>query len=288
MKKALLITTVSAACLFLLQACGGDGDDTSIPPSTTPSGNTGTGGNTGGNGTGTGTGTSSHDQGSISAPFARGDASRYFLVNLGSFNGGALSNSVQAADGAMTTINSNQLSGNYSVQNIAGDASFAIGRWVKGTVTTDNGTDTLTGTDGNAYHYIAYQGLSAYPDTLTLHCTGGNFTTPTYSGGSNGASTGTSASGTADITFSGGESTVDGTLTVNANGETATLNLPKSLPNTPTGSSFSGGLGVSPSVGVQLADAGNGTYALMILEYSAAMPSGATYVGVGRLACTSN
>ncbi|MDR0479718.1 MAG: hypothetical protein LBH31_07980 [Burkholderiaceae bacterium] len=277
MKTRLLI--ISAASVLMLQACGGGGGDNSSNPlpsnTTTPPGNTATP-PTGGNGA---------DQGSVSASFVPSNTSRYILLNPLGQTSGALTSNQQAADGAITALNSNQLSGTYAIQDIAGDASFAIGRWVQGTVTTSTGADTLTGTDGRAYHYIAYQALSAFPSN-SLHCVGGSFTTPTYtSGGSKAALTG-AATGTADISFSGGQGALTGSVTVNANGETATQALPSTL-SSPSSMSLTG-LGTNiPYTGAQLADAGNGAYALAV-QFAAVTPSGARYIGVGRLSCTSN
>jgi|GEM_PF-1592460 len=293
MKKALLL--VSAASLLLLQACGGGGGDdagTSGGGNTntsTPGGNGGdTGTNPGGN-SGGGTGTGGTGQGSVSASFQPGSASRYILVYPGGQSMGPLtdSNSQQADNGAMITLSDNQLTGSYTVQDIAGDANFAIGRWVKGSVVRNGGaTDTLTGTNGRAYHYLAYQGVSAFPDNA-LHCGGGDFTTPTYmDGGSKAATVGTSMTGTADIAFSNGKGALSGSLTVKANGETASVAFPKSL-SSPS-SMGSTGMGTSgSSASVQLADTGDGAYALAI-QLTALMPSGARYIGVGRLTCTSN
>ncbi|MDR2990761.1 MAG: hypothetical protein LBU72_02290 [Burkholderiaceae bacterium] len=279
-----------------MQGCGGGGDnnDTSVSngggnTSTTAPGDNGggtttpSGGNTGTGGSGSG----GADQGSVSAPFARGDASNYILLTPLGKSWGPLSSSTQAADGAMTALNDTQLSGDYAVQNIVGDANFVIGRWVQGTVTTATGADTLTGTDGRAYHYIAYQALSTFPDG-SLHCTGGNFTTPTYTGGGGSAAQIGTATGTADIVFSDGSGALTGSMTVSANNQTATVPFPTTLAS-PTSMPLTGQY-LSPNgvgSGVRLADAGNGAYALVV-QFAAVTPSGARYIGVGRLPCTSS
>ncbi|MDR0458033.1 MAG: hypothetical protein LBH10_03260 [Burkholderiaceae bacterium] len=296
MKKALFI--LSAASLLLLQACGGGGgdgtptsSDNTAPPSSTSGDNTGASATPPGSDTGTGgtSATAMTDQGSVSAPFQVGAASHFILVGPASFNSGSLSssNSQQATDGAMTNLGGNQLSGAYAVQDMAGDASFAIGRWAEGDVTSSTGnTDTLTGADGRAYHYIAYQSLSAFP-TGALHCEGGDFTTPTYTGGgSNAALTGVTSGAAVDIAFSGNSGALSGAMTVTANGETAAINLPNQL-TSPAGMAFTSVSASGPSTGVQLADAGNGAYAL-IVQFATVTPSGARYIGVGRLSCTSS
>jgi hypothetical protein len=282
MKKALLIAA-AASTLFLLQACGGgggDGGDTSAnPPGDNGSGDTGAPGDNDGGNTG--------NTGSVSASFQRGSASRYMLLSPLGQTFGTLSSSQQATDGAMTTLNSNRLAGAYAVQDIAGDASFALGRWVKGDLTLGTDTSTLNGTDGKAYHYLAYQMVSAFPGTA-LHCANGSFTAPTYTGGGSQAALTGSATGTADITLSGGNTALNGSVTVSANGETATLPFSSTL-SSPSIMPISGQFLTTngAGTGVQLADAGNGAYALAV-GFAATMPSGARYIGVGRLSCAGN
>jgi hypothetical protein len=291
MKKALLL--ILASSLFLLQGCGG-GDD---------GGSNDDNNNTGGGYQG------------VSAPFARGDASRYILLSPSGLSMGPLSSSEQDASGGMTVLNTNQfnpfgtisplsavapavptsaqdmardraLSPVAPVQNIAGDASFAIGRWINGTVTTATGTVDTAG----AYHYVAYQGLSAFPSG-SLHCRGGNFTTPSSDLFTVSA---TGATGTADIVFSAGSGALSGSVTVSLdktdehpNGETVPQTLPGTL-SVPSSMNFTGLIASGgPSAGAQLADAGNGAYALVV-EFAAVTPSGARYIGVGRLPCTSS
>ncbi|MDR2155650.1 MAG: hypothetical protein LBE78_11635 [Burkholderiaceae bacterium] len=304
MKKTLLITSCIAASLFLLQACGGDGDDTNpsdpVPPIANPDDKD----------PGEPPGGVPREQGSVSAPFVQGDASRYIMVSPSGQSFGVLSSSQQTPGGAMTTVGDYQLAGTYDVQDINGDASFAIGRWAKGSVTRDSGpADMLSGTDGRAYHYLAYQGVSEFPPDINscsdvirdgrpsrlctaigmppLRCTGGSFTKPTYTGGgSKPALTGSSVTGVADISPYGGPRFVSGSLTVNANGETVNLSFPDSL-SSPDAMAFTGQALTSngSGTGVQLAAAGDGAYALVI-TYAAVTPSGARYIGVGRMNCS--
>jgi hypothetical protein len=284
MKRALLL--VLAASLLLLQACGGGGGDTTT---NTPGGNgggtnTNPGGDTGAN---SGSNTSgSGDQGGVVAPFVSSGASVAMLIYPEDQKFSIVSPSQQADDGAMTMISGNTLSGNYAIQDIAGNASFAIGRWVKGDVTLNSGTtDTLTGADGRAYHYIAYEELSSFP-TKSLLCTARNYTMPTYTNGGRGAAlTGTLATttGATTIVFNNSLSgTLNGSITVNANGETINIPFPINLvPRLMTTNSLSSS---GTKIGVELADAGDGAYALAV-QYTAVMPSGARYIGVVRLYC---
>jgi hypothetical protein len=237
-----------------------------------------------------------------------GAASRFILIDPSGQNSGPLVSSQQIGDGAMTALNGYVLSGAYNgggtgtpfgslgdnvlsypytIQDIVGDASFAIGRWARGSVTFGSGApDTLTGTDGRAYHYIVYQEASAFPGRV-LYCAGGNFTTPTYTDGGNGAAlTGTSVSGEAAIVFTNGTGNGWVQISANVNGETANaifqtmLLAPFSMSATNLGTNGSG-------VTVQLTDAGHGAYALAT-AFAAVTPSGAHYIGVGRLNCISN
>ncbi len=71
----------------------------------------------------------------------------------------------------------------YAVQKIAGDATFAQGRWSKGVVTNAGGTVTLSGTDNQAFHYLAFNALTAFPAAgSTRTCTSMKETGATYVG----------------------------------------------------------------------------------------------------------
>ena len=299
MKKTLLI--LSVAPLLLLQACGGGGNDSDTSTANnggnastnTPGGNgignTGTGENGSGNTDTSGNGSGSVG-GNVSALFVGNAASRYILLNAKGQSTGALLSAVQATSGAMTEINSTYLSpvfdvisnlNFYSVVDVAGDTNFAIGRWIRGNVTTSTGKYVigLSGTD-DSYHYLAYQAVSAFPKNVTLHCQGGNFTRGTYVN---------SVVGTGDIMFSSsGISTLNGSITVSIGSQGATtLTFPIEL-SSPATMDFANSNG--SSVGVQLADAGNGTYALVI-QYAVVPPDGFATgfggIGVGRLPCTN-
>jgi hypothetical protein len=288
MKKTLLITSCVAASLFLLQACGGDDDDTNpsdpVPPITNPDDK------------------DPSEQGSVSAPFVQGDASRYIMVSSSGQSFGVLmSRSQQTPGGAMTTVGDYQLAGTYGVEDINGDASFAIGRWVKGSVTRDSSAaDTLPGTDGRAYHYLAYQGVSEFPAPCSgdcilmryhpLHCTGRSFTKPTYTGGGGKLPLKQFAvTGEADIDILNGDqrSSVSGSLFVALDNYSWNLDFPDSL-SSPAAMTFTGQALASngSGTGVQLADAGDGAYALVI-TYAVVTSSGARYIGVGRMDCAS-
>jgi hypothetical protein len=100
------------------------------------------------------------------------------------------------------------------------------------------------------------------------------------------ALTGSAVNGATDISFSDGEGVLNGSVTVGANGEMVTQALPGTL-SSPSAMNLTGLSTSGPYTGAQLADAGNGAYALVV-EFAAVMPSGARYISVGRLACTSS
>ena len=229
MKKPISLA-LTALSLALLQACGGGGGSDA--------------GNALADG-GTGAATTTNT-GSVTAALNRGATARYQLTSVGSQSFGVLSTSVQDAAGALTTIDSNVLSGSTSVKEIAGDATYAMGRWAAGTVTTSSGATILTGTDNRAYHYIAINVPSAFPATGSLACSAGAFTSPTYTGGGVTGTTGT-ATGSATLIFGAGGATVGGSVNVTSAGSAGSVALSGSIA-TPTSSSTTV-LGGSASVG---------------------------------------
>lgn len=279
MKKS-LVATLAAALLLSLSACGGGGSDTN-------SSNDGSNNNQGGSDSNGGGTADQGNQGSASAPFVAGANSRYLLLSSLATSFGVLASPQQSStDGAVTAVGGYQLS-NPVVQGIAGDASFAIGRWVKGSVASSSGTATITN-DKTSYHYLAYQAFSSFPSPNTQNCTVSNFTTPSnIAGPATAAALGTSVTGTSvTLTVSSATAaTLTGSITVNANNETASLSLPtNSLAPASMGNSgqiLSSGAGTL----VQVADVGNGSYGLAVM-FRANMPSGASYVGVARLTCS--
>ena len=170
-RNALLI---SALVLVLLQGCGGGGNDAPASPeqpapapSDAPPPET------------QGPLPLLENDGSVSAPFVRTDRSRYMLISAGGSSFDALTDAEQADSGAMTRLNATRLGGDSVTGEIAGDASFAMGRWVKGTVTGATGAETLTGGNDHSYHYAAYNIPASFPATGDYRC-GANpdFATP--------------------------------------------------------------------------------------------------------------
>ena len=267
MKKPLSFA-LTALSLTLLQACGGGGgSDAGNAPAA------------GGTGAATTTNT-----GSVTAAFNRGTLARYQLTGVGSQSFGVLSTSAQDTTGALTTINSNVVSGSTSVKEISGDATYAMGRWAAGTVATASGATTLTGTDNRAYHYIAINVPSAFPATGALACSAGAFTTPTYTGGGTAGTIGT-ATGSATLIFGAGGATVGGSVNVTAAGNAGSVALSGSIATptsaSTTGAYFSNGTGAYTQIG----DAGSGAY-LVASSYAVTLANGSRYIGVAKFRCS--
>ena len=267
------VLTASLLSLVLLQACGGGGDggvallpaSTNTPntPSATPPANT--------------------NSGSVSASFARASSARYQLLGIGSQSFGNLTQSEQAASGAMVRLNDVTLSGSSATKDIAGDASFAIGRWVAGTVTRPSGAETLTGQDNRAYHYLASNNLAALPTGGAATCDAGVFTAPTHIGGTAGANSGI-ASGSASLVFGSSGATVSGLIKVVVGDNSGTVSLDSTIASTTstavTGAFMSGGTGAA----LQLGDHGSGA-SLLGVGYAVTLSGGARYQGIAKFRC---
>jgi hypothetical protein len=299
MKKNTLL--VSVLTLALLQACGGDGDDNNVtpPPSggdgggavTPPSGGDEgdavtppSGGDEGGAVTppsgGDGGG---GDQGGVQAAFVPSDLARYMLFYQNGSSNGARVNAEQAADGGITSLGGYSLSDG-AIKDMAGDASYALGRWVSGTVTSPTGSSQITGADAGSYHYAVYNIPASFPATGAYACAQQTATTPTRVNGS-GADTG-SVDGAANLSFDSTGAHLSGAMTVTVGGENVTVSLPASIAS-PTSLGISGQfLASGAGAGVQVIVA-DGGYALMA-AYAAQLANGALYHGIARMSCSAN
>ncbi|MGF6347434.1 hypothetical protein [Variovorax sp. W2I14] len=257
------------------------------------------------------------DSGSVSARFvpggdperyvgswsaSDGSPARYLLVASGpdAFDTGILfeplTQSEQATNGAMVRLNDATLTGNGATQNINGDASFAIGRWVTGTATLGPGKNyVLTGDYKRTYHYLAFNAVPYIPpwdNAPPLICSTGAFTTPTHldSGPSNAPLNGT-ATGSAAISFNHGEAHITGAIKVMAGDEAGTV--PFSTGDHPLNSSLSWQSAFSTdnttgrwSVSFMLGDGEIYGTKMIAIKYIAVMlPSRARYTGVASLSC---
>jgi len=268
-KRKYMLAVVGASAVLLLQACGGGGDD--------GGGGGGSGGGSGGNTAPTNTTpdtTPGGNTGIYSAPFEAGAVARYLLVASNGLKSGPLDTHEQV-DGAIVTINDNQLSGDdRAVLDVSGDATFALGSWGKGTVTTAQGAYTLTGSDGRDYHYVLYNGLQALPTSGSFACDAGTFTIPARISGT-GPMQG-SVSGEAQLAFDSGGAIVEGDIEVRASTFDGDNDLDTRISN-PNAISFTDG------ANVKLADAGNGAYAVVGSYQVTAGDS--VYLGTYRFLC---
>lgn len=224
------------------------------------------------------------DSGSVSAPFARGERARYLLLGVGAQSFGVLSQSEQAASGAMIRLNDNTLTGSSATKEINGDANFAIGRWTAGTVTRSSGAETLTGGDNRAYHYLALNELKTLPGSGSPTCDAGVFTSPTYVSGGGGAANSGTASGSSTLAFGSEGATVTGSVKVTVGDAVGTVNFDTKV-KSPSSTSVTGSfLSAGAGAGITLGDHGSGAYAIAV-GYSATLPSGARYMGVAKFRC---
>jgi hypothetical protein len=263
----------SLLSLLLLQACGGGGGGNGFPAALPPAADAPPP-----------AAPANQNSGSVSAQFAPGPDARYMLLGVGSQSFGKLTESSQASSGAMTRLNDNTLTGDSATKEIAGDASFAIGRWAAGIVTSTSGAETLTGTDNRAYHYLAFNSLSALPTIGAPTCDAGAFTAPTYTGGTAGAAHSGSASGSASLVFDGTGAVTSGTLNVAAGGATGTVAFSATVASPSstsiTGAFLSGGAGAA----IQIGDHGGGSY-VVAAGYAVTLSNGERYTGIAKFRC---
>lgn len=267
-----LIKTSAAALVCTLAACGGGGSggDTTpilvpVLPAPTAVVNTGT----------------------VSAPFVAGTSPRFLLVGAALQSSGPATPVVQNAAGVVTTLGSNTFTGSpIATEEISGDASYAQGRWVQGTVTTSSGATTLTGTSNDAYHYVAFNQLAALPTTGAPSCAAGRMTAPTYIGGSTSGITANSgtATGTAILSFSATGAAITVSVAAQAGGSSGTVNgtttIASPMVSGITGLYFGGGAGTQLTLGTS----GASKY-IVASAYKVTLANGANYQGVATFLC---
>lgn len=276
--KLTLLSLFMSTALF---GCGGGGSDASTAPSTNSSGT--------GNVSPTVPATSlTANSGTVTAQFVKGQNARYFLVGVGVQSFAVLSAQVQDANGVMTTLNSNTLTGTpNATQDIAGKAEFAQGRWNVGVATTAAGVATMDGNSNASYHYLAFNNLGALPTSGTKTCSAGKFTAPSFIGGgttpSSSAYFGTST-GTASVAFDNAGANVTLNITTTAGGSSASGNLSSTI-TSPSGNAIIGGIGGLSTGGiVTVADNASGSV-LVATAYRIQLPNGNTYQGVASFGC---
>ena len=174
------------------------------------------------------------------------------------------------------------------MRDISGDASFAMGRWAAGTMTSNSSPVVLTESGNASLHYLVLnRPVAALPASGTLACDSGEFTKPSSDGSvSVGAANFLgSSTGTASLTFGGGGATLAATIqTHNANSSgTGTFNVQLSDPAVISFSGKSLGTGETGAF-LGLGDVGDGSY-LIGGSYTVKLASGAGYIGVFKFRC---
>jgi hypothetical protein len=260
--------TLALALSTLLAACGGGSGSNNAQAPATPD-----------------AGGGAAARNAVDAPFMASDHSRYiYLGNTGQVLG-VLNGFTQDESGAVTKLGSTTLGGAPVVVDISGNASFAMGRWSGGTVTTSSGSSELKASAGDAMHYLVYNTLPAMPAAGSLTCSTGNFTSSTDKAGS---STSPDSLGAASGSA---------TIVVDALGAHITMKLANKLGSDSAEASYTGDF-ESPTVGIfkegyltntqgayiALADAGGGAVRL-VTSYRLLLSNGLLYQGVATFAC---
>lgn len=279
-KPSLIAVLVSAA--LSLVACGGDDSDDYEVNANTNADGTLTGGNTG----------------KTTAAFVPGANARSVVVGLGNLVGEPLAPGgtqvVQAADGAVTTLGSVSLKDVVTVNEISGDATFAMGRWSKGRVSSSSINLLLDGTDARSYHYLAYNVLPATTSPTARTCDAGTYTAASlWNSGTVPAGTkvGTTT-GSATLTWVPATATAAASANVKlafttvANGSSLPSSYDVSVGSTSYGGFSAVGryLAQGPGVAVTMGDAGNGAVMIGVL-YRVLLPNNLTYEGIMKFRC---
>lgn len=229
------------------------------------------------------------DLGAVSAPFVKANVARYMVNSTGGQNSGVLRSVVQGSSGALSEISGIALTGaEAATRNISGDASFAQGRWIKGTVTSASGNYNLEAVNAST-HYVVYNTLTALPVSGTVSCDAGTFTAPNYAGGLSGWQTtyfGT-ASGSGSLIFDTSGVKVNVTIDTQAGGSSGQLKGSTVFsPSMPDAMGFTG-MYLASGNGMQLmlGDGGPGRY-LLVVGYKTTLVNGANYQGVATFRCS--
>lgn len=225
--------------------------------------------------------------GAVSARFVKGDSARFVFASIGLQSSGKAGSLVQDAAGALSDINGIVFTGNPAVtREISGDASFAQGRWFKGTFTNTFGATSLPGNNASA-HYVAYNALAALPASGTPSCDAGTFTAPAYTGGASVSSDANfgKASGTASVSFDASGAKVALSIDASAGGSTGKVSASTSMASAASSSIIGGYLSSGTGAQLMLGDGGAGRY-LLIAAYKAQLANGANYQGVATFRCS--
>ncbi len=300
MKFATKRSLATLPLIAALVACGGGDDKESVGTVDTSSGSGGLGGGSssgGGHGTtstpGSVTGTTGNTTettvGKVDAALLKGAALRYVMVSTKLQVIGSIATLEQLPDGSVVSLNGNLLTGSdRSVLNLAGNSSWAQGRWAKGNALVSGKSSVLGAARNDAIHYVVYSAPKPYPATGNFTCDSGTFTAPNVVDAGTGDAFGT-ASGKATLSFSNGMPFLGIAVTATAGARQATV-ATESLRGIPgDGTIFAGGFdmvfGSDRHDGFMLTigDGGNGKYRI-VAGYQVTH-KGASYLGVASFLC---
>ena len=266
-------TPLAIFFLILLHACGGSSSSSS--PSNTGNNNSNTP-------------ALPVNSGSVNANFvANSKSPTLFLMSEG-LTARAIASSFTQENGAITQAGNFTFTGTPHVtRDIAGDADFAAGRWVWGTI-TDTSTNTVRATLDQTnralatWHYLLVNTLSALPTSGSKTCDSGSFTPPTLISGALAGTTGTVAGSAASLSFTASGAVLGFTISTTANGLTSSAIY--SSTNLSLGSTdLNGSTGVN-GAWIYLSDAGSGAIGISGL-YSSRFQDGSVYSGVYTFKC---
>lgn len=279
MNKIILASAIAAT--LALGACGGGGSGDNASQGASESGETSPEASAP---------ASSPVTGSVSAPFKAGARPGFFLTGLTVQSSGNPGEFVQQDSGAVTSVGSYSLVGDAAVRDISGDASFAMGRWAAGTMTSSSSSQTLSESSNAASHYLMInRSAGTLPTSGTLACDAGVFTTPSAIG-SGGSALGAenffgTSTGSATLTFTPDNAQLAATVLTKNTNSSGTGNFSAKL-TSPTSIQFSGqsiGLGAT-SAFLGLGDGSDGSY-LIGGSYIVKLASGVGYTGVFKFTC---
>jgi hypothetical protein len=214
------------------------------------------------------------------------------LLDVGSRQSSGLAGDVivEPATGAVLAIGDVTLSGSdVKVHDIAGDTTWAIGRWRKGTVTFTSPPDTyeLAYVNSSGYYFVA-QPLASLPAPGAYTCATLATTKPVWGGGGSSPSRyfGTS-SGSMNLNVDATEVAFDLALTVANQSVSSTVSY-RSAVRGVNNTSFVGGIGTSNNSGwVRLFDAGAGKVGVVVM-FKQTLSNGDRYTGLSAWSCRAS
>lgn len=278
MKSFTSITSILALSIsaVFLSGCGG-GSSSSTPAQSTSSTPV--------------VGTKTVRTGTVAAKYVAGNAPRYIALQItGQSLGSLVTVNVESASGAITNLNTLSLSGDITdIQDIAGTANWAMGRWFRGTIdATATTAATTLSFDNSSLHYFVGNSLSVLPLSGNYACTGFNGTYPSLISWPSNTSTPESfgrASGTATLSFSGLGGNLSTDLTVKIGSVSGNALFQGTIAATNSTIVKGGFYGSGSGAALTLFDAGGGKVQA-VQGYKIVVSNGATYQGIATWTCS--